>query len=172
VRTFSSSPQSRPCGRRLRRPSSVGARIPSLMSSDPIHRPPRWERAVATALSLWQRLRQAAAVVLAVWQRLGTFDKFRTAIQVLVVIWLLGIMPWHESRFDLRRFVIGILIIARGSSILHRLPVTGNRTQVQWRDLIWSSDHYLSTGARINHFQGILLSGCPGCTGPIPDPCV
>jgi hypothetical protein len=45
VTTSSTLPQGRPCGR----PPSAGGRIPSLISSDPTRRPPRWERAVATA---------------------------------------------------------------------------------------------------------------------------
>jgi hypothetical protein len=99
------------------------------MSSDPTRRPPRWERAVATAVSLWRRLRQAAAVVIAVWQRLGTLDKARTVILLLAAIWLLGVMPWHESRFDVRRFIIGILIIVgvAAFSIVYLSPKTARK---------------------------------------------
>jgi hypothetical protein len=81
-------------------------------------------------------------------------------------------MPWHESRFDVRRFIIGILIIVgvAAFSIVYLSPATARK---------YSGE--ISFGAaiitflivpRIDHFQGILFSGCSGRTGTIPDPCV
>ncbi len=36
----------------------------------------------------------------------------RTGVRLIVVIYLLGVFPWRGSSFDIRRFIIGILILA------------------------------------------------------------
>jgi phosphoglycerol transferase MdoB-like AlkP superfamily enzyme len=81
------------------------------MSSDLPGGSPRRKRKAKSPASWWQRLRQAAGVLAEVWRGLGAFDRFRTVIQVLVVITLLGVLPWHDSHFDFRRFINGVLTI-------------------------------------------------------------
>jgi hypothetical protein len=65
---------------------------------------------------LWGWIRdrwgQTVVAVSSTWRRLGTFDRVRTGVQLIVVIYLLSVFPWRGSNFDIRRFIIGVLIVA------------------------------------------------------------